>query len=71
MLFRELNKISISTAVFAVMTLLVGYLATTMDDMFSKIELQLIAVVFLILFFYSLLKDKITEVKSGGNASVG
>jgi hypothetical protein len=62
-IFKRVSRISISTAVFAVMTLLVGYLSTLTDDLFVKIEIQLIALIFLVLFFYSLLKDQLMSGK--------
>lgn len=67
-MFKELNKISLSTAILAVLTILISYLATLMGDSIKSVQLGQIAIILLVLFFYSLLKDKISELEKNAPA---
>lgn len=51
-----------------VLTIVLGYAATLMGDPIAQVEVMMMAVVFLVLFFYSLLKDRISRLESGINA---
>ena len=61
--FETIRKISIVTIIFGVMTLLLSWSITQVSDYILRLEIGEAALVFLILFFYSLLMDKIAEIE--------
>ena len=61
--FESVKKISIVTIIFGVLTLLLGWSITQIHDYILRLEIGEAALVFLALFFYSLLSDKMTETE--------
>jgi hypothetical protein len=64
-IFRETNKLSVTTAVLAVLTIVLAYLGAIIQDPVSSFEFSMLAVFSVILFFFSLKRDK---SESGKNA---
>jgi len=60
---RSTQKLSLEASIFGVMVLIIAALLTMVHDFFIRIELSLAALVFLNLFFYSLLQDKLRELE--------
>jgi len=58
-----MEKISTTTLVFASIVLILAALITRIQCLLIQIELSLVALVFLNLFFYSLIMDKIAEIE--------
>lgn len=69
--FKEVNKISVLTAVLSVLTIVTGFIATQMEDPITRVEVMIMAVVFLVLFFHSLSRDKISQLEGGKNVPPG
>lgn len=61
--FRTASKISVPTAVFGVFTLILGWMAGEISNSIAQLQLGEIALVFLALFFFSLLSDRIQEIE--------
>ena len=61
--FESVKKISISTIIFGVLTLLIGWSVTQIHDVILRLEIGVIALVFLVLFFYSLVMDRISQME--------
>jgi len=61
--FEAVKKISISTIIFGVLTLLIGWSVTQVSDYILRLEIGVIALVFLALFFYSLVMDRISQME--------
>lgn len=61
--FEGVKKISISTIIFGVLTLLIGWSVTQVSDYILRLEIGVIALVFLVLFFYSLVMDRISQME--------
>jgi hypothetical protein len=64
-IFRETNKLSVTTAVLAVMTIVLAYLGAIIQDPITSFEFSMLAIFSVILFFFSLKRDK---ARSGSNA---
>jgi hypothetical protein len=64
-IFRETNKLSVTTAVLAVMTIVLAYLGAIIQDPVNSFEFSMLAIFSVILFFFSLNRDK---ARSGSNA---
>ncbi len=64
-IFRETNKLSVTTAVLAVLTIVLAYLGAIIQDPVSSFEFSMLAIFSVILFFFSLKRDK---AESGKNA---
>ena len=60
--FREVMKISAITILFGVLALVIGWLSVV-ADLPLMFYLREIAIVLLVLFFYSLTMDKIEEIE--------
>lgn len=61
--FEAVKKISISTIIFGILTLLIGWSVTQIYDVILRLEIGVIALVFLVLFFYSLVMDRISQME--------
>lgn len=61
--FNALNKVSYSTIIFGGAVLILAAVITRIYEPFLRIELALISLIFLNLFFYSLNRDKISELE--------
>ena len=61
--FEGVKKISISTIIFGILTLLIGWSVTQIHDPILRLEIGVIALVFLVLFFYALVMDRVAEVE--------
>lgn len=61
--FKTINKLSISSILFGVITLILGWLATAAGNPFIRLQLGEASLVFLNLFFYSLLSDRISGIE--------
>ena len=61
--FETVKKVSISTIIFGVLTLLIGWSVTQIYDVILRLEIGVIALVFLVLFFYSLVLDRISQME--------
>lgn len=61
--FEGVKKISISTIIFGILTLLIGWSVTQIYDVILRLEIGVIALVFLVLFFYSLVMDRISQME--------
>lgn len=61
--FEGVKKISISTIIFGILTLLIGWSVTQVSDYILRLEIGVIALVFLVLFFYSLVMDRISQME--------
>ena len=62
-IFHSTQKLSLEASVFGVMVLIIAALLTMVHDFFIRMELSFVALVFLNLFFYSLLQDKLRELE--------
>lgn len=67
-IFRETNKLSVTTAVLAVLTILLAYLGAIVQDPVTSFESSMLAVFSAILFFLMLRRDK---MRGGQNARPG
>jgi len=61
--FEAVKKISISTIMFGILTRLIGWSVTQIYDVILRLEISFIALFFLVLFFYSLLLDRISQIE--------
>jgi len=68
--FEAMEKISLTTVFFGAIVLTLAALMTKVIEPIHRIELGVIALVFLNLFFYSLIMDKISEKDGGNNEEV-
>jgi len=62
--FKTTSKLSIPTLIFGVLTLLLGSSITEVADQVAQLQLSVIALIFLNLFFYSLSSEKTTELEA-------
>jgi hypothetical protein len=60
--FKEVMKISAITILFGLLSLVIGWLSVIADPVLM-VQLREIAIVLLILFFYSLTMDKFDEME--------
>ncbi len=67
-IFREANKMSVTTAVLAVLTILLAYFGAVVQDPVTSFESSMLAIISAILFFLMLRRDK---MRSGQNARPG
>lgn len=65
--FESVKKISISTIIFGILTLLIGWSVTQIYDPILRLEIGVTALVFLVLFFYSLVMDRISHIEERMN----
>ncbi len=65
--FESVKNISISTIIFGVLTLLIGWSVMQIYDPILRLEIGVTALVFLVLFFYSLLLDRISQIEERMN----
>lgn len=61
--FKTVSKISISTIIFGVLVLFLGWLITATSNPIFQLQLGEAALVLLSLFFYSLTSDKVDELE--------
>ena len=61
--FKEVMKISMITILFGLLALAIGWLSVIILDPILMLEMREIAIVLLVLFFYSLTMDKIEEIE--------
>ncbi len=61
--FKAANKLSIPTIIFGVMVLIFGWLMTATSNPIIQLQLGEAALVFLSLFFFSLISDKISAIE--------
>jgi len=61
--FKEVMKISAITILFGLLALTIGWLSVIILDPILMLEMREIAIVLLVLFFYSLNMDKIEEIE--------
>jgi putative Mn2+ efflux pump MntP len=61
--FKEVMKISAITILFGLLSLVIGWFSVIIIDSFLMIQLREIAIVLLVLFFYSLTMDKVDEIE--------
>jgi len=59
---KEVMKISTMTILFGLLSVVIGWFSIVAEPVLM-IQLREIAIVFLVLFFYSLLMDKIDEIE--------
>lgn len=57
-LFEKKSKINVPTMVFGTLTIILGWLVTETQNQIVHLQLGMIALVFLNLFFYSLAAEK-------------
>lgn len=62
-LFRKTSKVSISTIIFGFLTMVLGWILTEVSNQITQIQIGEIALVFLSLFFFSLISDKVRELE--------
>ena len=62
-IFHSTQKMGFASSVFGVVILIIAALLTMVHDFFIRMELSFVALVFLNLFFYSLLQDKLRELE--------
>jgi hypothetical protein len=60
--FKEVMKINAITIIFGLLALIIGWFSIVAEPLLM-LHLRDIAIVFLILFFYSLTMDKIKEIE--------
>ena len=60
--FKEVMKISTITIIFGLLALIIGWFSIVAEPLLM-FHLRDIAIVFLVLFFYSLSMDKIDEIE--------
>jgi hypothetical protein len=61
--FKEVMKISAITILFGLLAMVIGWISIVVIDPVLMFRLREIAIVFLVLFFYSLTMDKIEEME--------
>ena len=61
--FKEIMKISAITILFGLIALVIGWISVVVIDPILMFQLREIAIVLLVLFFYSLTMDKIEEME--------
>ena len=61
--FEALEKMSAATVIFASVVLILAALIARINYLLIQIELSMVALIFLNLFFYSLTMDKISELE--------
>ena len=61
--FKTTSKLSVTTIIFGVLTLIFGWLVTETGSRLVQLQLGEIALVFLSLFFYSLVSDRISTIE--------
>ena len=61
--FKEVMKISAITILFGLLSLVIGWISVIIFDPVLMVQLREIAIVLLVLFFYSLTMDKIEEME--------
>ena len=61
--FKEVIKISAITILFGLLSLVIGWISVIIIDPVLMFQLREIAIVLLILFFYSLTMDKIEDIE--------
>ena len=61
--FKEVMKISAITMLFGLLALAIGWFSVIILDPVLMFQLREIAIVLLVLFFYSLNMDKIEEIE--------
>jgi len=61
--FKEVMKISMITILFGLLALAIGWLSVIILDPILMLEMREIAIVLLVLFFYSLTMDKVDEIE--------
>ncbi len=66
-MFKELAKLSIPTIIFMLLSILLSFAAIFMENSIQRLELMIIALLFFVLFVYSILLDKIKEIKNKVN----
>ena len=62
-LFKEVMKISAITILFGLLSLVIGWISVIIADPVLMFHLREIAIVLLVLFFYSLTMDKIEDIE--------
>jgi hypothetical protein len=60
---KEVMKISAITILFGLLSLVIGWLSVIIIDPVLMVQLREIAIVLLVLFFYSLTMDKFDEME--------
>jgi len=68
--FEALEKMSAATVIFAGIVLILAALIARKNYLLIQIELSMVALIFLNLFFYSLTMDKISELEEKGDEEV-
>ena len=61
--FKEVMKINSITILFGLLSLVIGWFSVIIIDPVLMFQLREIAIVLLVLFFYSLTMDKIEEIE--------
>jgi hypothetical protein len=61
--FKDVMKISAITILFGLLSLVIGWISVIIIDPILMIQLREIAIVLLVLFFYSLTMDKIEDIE--------
>ena len=61
--FKEVMKISAITILFGLLSLVIGWISVIIFDPVLMVQLREIAIVLLVLFFYSLTMGKIEEME--------
>jgi len=62
--FKTASKFNIATVIFGTLTLIFGWLITEITEPVAQLQLSVIALVFLNLFFYSLNSEKTAELEA-------
>jgi len=62
-LFEKTSKVGIPTILFGTLTIIFGWLVTETPNTILQLQLGVIALVFLNLFFYSLAAEKARELE--------
>ena len=62
-LFQTTSRLSVMSIIFGGLTLALGWLIYVVKDQVAQLALGEAALVFLVLFFYSLVMDKIEEME--------
>jgi uncharacterized membrane protein YfcA len=63
-IFEKTSKLSVPAMIFGTLTIIFGWLITGSQDPIVQLKLGEIALVFLSLFFYSLLAEKKRELEA-------
>jgi len=63
-LFEKTSRINVPTMVFGTLTIIFGWLITETPSQIVQLQLAVIALVFLNLFFYSLSAEKVRELEA-------